>query len=370
MPFVKTLQTIIVVLVMGSLLASSSAFAQEKKQGQEKEEQMATIRLDTDLVTLDVAVTDRDGKRSTTTNGVGLRAEDFAVYEDGVRQKISTFLTTEVPFNLVLLIDTSGSTRDDVGLMRRAALRFLDELRPQDRVAVIQFNKQVELLQDLTANHSRVENALSLLSPGSGTSFYDALQLTFAEALKKVEGRKAVIALTDGVDSYGYQTYEQILPLLEKAGASLYFLELDTESFTEAGMVRDCHDESHFEFSTKQMMKYLKESGRAKLDTYFEGHCAIARTERAQINHRLYESARRELREMGDKTGGHVYPVKQLQQLDAVYSQIAAELHTQYSIAYYPTNEKHDGKWRNVKIEIKRPGFVARTRPGYRAPRN
>ncbi|MDQ3009809.1 MAG: VWA domain-containing protein [Acidobacteriota bacterium] len=376
MPFVKTLQVKVVALVIGLFLASP-ILAQEKKPKQDKEEQMATIRLDTDLVTLDVAVTDRDGKRSAATAGGGLRAEDFAVYEDGVQQKISTFLTTEVPFNLVLLIDTSGSTRDDVGLMRRAALRFLDELRPQDRVAVVQFNKQVELLQDLTANHDQVESALSLLSPGSGTSFYDALQLTFADVLTKVEGRKAVIALTDGVDSYGYQTYEQILPLLEKAGASLYFLELDTESFTEAGMVRDCNDESHFEFSQKQLRKYSKDSGRKessrpKLDSYLEGqgHCTMPRTERAQINHRLYESARRELREMGDKTGGHVYPVKQLQQLDAVYGQIAAELHTQYSLAYYPSNEKHDGKWRNVKVEIKRPGFAARTRPGYRAPLN
>src|SRR6185369_6514602 len=95
------------VLVTGLLLVYSTAFAQEKRQGQQKEEQMATIRLDTDLVTLDVAVTDREGKRSTTTAGGGLRVEDFAVYEDGVRQKISSFLTTEIPFNLVLLIDTS-----------------------------------------------------------------------------------------------------------------------------------------------------------------------------------------------------------------------------------------------------------------------
>jgi VWFA-related protein len=366
MPLEKLLQAKMIVFAVGLLLISLPIFAQEPKQEQGKEGQMATIRVDTDLVTLDVAVTDRDGKRSNT----GLRAEDFTVYEDGVRQKITTFLTTEIPFNLVLLIDTSGSTRDDVGLMRRAALRFLDELRPQDRVAVIQFSKQVELLQELTADHARIESALALLAPGSGTSFYDALQLTVEEELKKADGRKAIIALTDGVDSYGFQTYEQVLPALERASASLYFLELDTESFTEAGMVRDCSNEDHFEFSHKQLLKYQKENRRAKSDAYFEGHCAIPRTERAQINPRLYESARHELREMGDKTGGRVYPVKQLQQLDAIYAQIAAELHTQYSIAYYPSNEKHDGKWRNVKVEVKQSGLTARTRPGYRAPRD
>lgn len=366
MPVVKKLQAKAFTLLLGILISTVPCWAQEKKQDPKKEEEMATIRVNTDLVTLEVAVTDRDGKR----NNMGLRPEDFVIYEDGVRQQIASFQTAEVPFNLVLLIDTSGSTRDDVGLIRRAALRFLDELRPQDRVAVVQFNKQVELLKDLTSDHARVEEALALLTPGTGTSFYDALQLTINDVLGKVEGRKAVIALTDGVDSFGYETYEQILPLLEKDNTSLYFLELDTESFTEAGMKRDCTDESHFEFSQKQLVKFFKDHGRAGAASYLMGHCTISSPERAQINHLLYESARRELREMSDKTGGRVYPVKQLQQLDAAYTQIATELHTLYSVAYYPANEKHDGKWRRIKVEVKRPGFTVRTRSGYRAPLN
>lgn len=382
MPAVKHLSGNLVTftLLITLALCQPALFAQEKKQEQRKQEQNRqeqnrqeqnredTIRLDTDLVMLDMAVTDRDGKRSISAGGAGLRAEDFVVYEDGVRQKISSFFTTEVPFNLVLLIDTSGSTRDDISLIRQAALRFLDELRPQDRVAVVQFNKQIELLEDLTADHAKLEGALALLNAGTGTSFYDAVQLTIEEALKNVEGRKAVIALTDGVDSYGYQTYEQILPALEKTRASFYFLELDTESFTGDGMARDCADENHFEFSRKQLNKYLREYGRAGSRAFFDSHCALPKAERVQINQRLYEAARRELREIADKTGGRVYPVRQLQQLDSVYSQIAVELHTQYSLAYYPSNEKHDGKWRKVKVELKRPGYVVRTRPGYRAP--
>jgi VWFA-related protein len=364
MPVIKNLQAKVIALILGLLLSFAPGWAQEKKQDPKKEEEMATLRVDTDLVTLEVAVTDRDGKRSNT----GLRPEDFVIYEDGVRQKIASFQTAEVPFNLVLLIDTSGSTRDDVGLIRRAALRFLDELRPQDRVAVIQFNKQIELLKDLTSDHAKIEEALALLSPGTGTSFYDALQLTIDDVLGKVEGRKAVIALTDGVDSFGYQTYEEILPLLEKDNTSLYFLELDTESFTEAGMKRDCTDESHFEFSQKQLVKFFKDHGRAGAASYLMGHCTIPAPDRAQINHLLYASARRELREVADKTGGRVHPVKLLQQLDSVYSQIATELHTVYSVAYYPSNEKHDGKWRRIKVDVKRPGFTVRTRSGYRAP--
>ena len=351
-------------LFIGLLSIYLSVTAQEKKPDQKKEDDAATIRVDTDLVTLDVGVADREGNRSTS----GLQVEDFVVFENGVRQKVSSFEATEVPFSLVLLIDTSGSTRGDVELMRRSVRGFLRELRPQDRVALIQFNKEIELLKDLTTDRRAIESALDLLNAGSGTSFYDSMQLALEEVLGKVEGRKAIVALTDGVDSYGYRTYEQISPLLEKGRVSTYFLELDTERFTEAGMVRNCAEDSHFEFSRKQLRKYVKEYAGKISDSYFGSHCELSKMERIQINQRLYESARRELREMAEKTGGRVYPVKELQHLDKAYSQIAAEIRTQYSLAYYPTNEKHDGKWRNVKVEIKRPGFIARTRVGYRAP--
>lgn len=350
-------------LTVCSLLAAWPALAQEPPRSPQKDD-AATLRVDTDLVSLEVTVTDRAGKQPATN----LRAADFVVYEDGVRQQLVSFAATDVPFNLVLLIDTSGSTRDDIALMRRAAQRFLAELRPKDRVALIQFNKQVELLEDLTTERAKIEDALRLLKPGSGTSFYDAMHLTIDEVLKKVDGRKAIVALTDGVDSYGHLTFERVLPALEQTNATTYFLELDTEAFTEAGLLRDCLNDNHFEFSQKQLNKYHQAESRSNVVTKGEEHCLLSRMERMQINRRLYETARRELRELADKSGGRVYPVKQVQQLDAVYAQIAAELRTQYSLAYYPTNERHDGKWRTVRVEIKPPGLAARTRPGYRAP--
>jgi Ca-activated chloride channel homolog len=297
-----------------------------------------------------------------------LNASDFVIYEDGVRQAINSFSATDAPFNLVLLIDTSGSASHEIELMRRAALRFLDELRPRDRVAVIQFSKEVELLKDLTSERAEIEEALRLLKPGTGTSFYDSLKLAIDEVFKEVEGRKAVVVLSDGVDSFGYTTFEQILTEIESSNVLTYFLELDTEEFTQAGMARDCSDESHFEFSRKQFKKYLTEYGKGAVMSENQPHCLLSRLERMQVNRRLYESARRELREMADKTGGRVYPVKDLQQLEPAYSQIAAELRTYYSMSYYPTNEKHNGKWRTLRVKVNRPGFVAKTRPGYRAP--
>ncbi len=347
-------------LVMFSFFAS----AQDKpQQPEKKEDEIDTIKLETDFVSIDVKVMDQAGKRGIG----GLKAADFVVYENGQRQKISSFSEETVPFNLVLLLDTSGSTRDDVSMMQRAALRFLDELRPQDRIAVIQFNKQVELLEDLTSDRSKIEQALGKLKAGSGTSFYDALLLTIDEVFKETPGRKAVVALTDGVDSFGFTTFEQIIEKLENDRTGVYILELDTEEFTAAGMMRDCQEPSHFEFSAKQMKKYLKEYVKDATAIDARNHCLMTRMERMQINRRLYESARREVREMAQKTGGRVLPVKSLQELEPAYSQIAAEIRTQYSIAYYPTNEKRDGKWRSLRVEVKRPGLSAQTRPGYRS---
>ena len=354
---------IIICLLACAILISAQ---QKQDKEQKKEEQTATIRVETEMVSVDVTVVDGVSKRNIPS----LKAEDFVVYENGVRQKISHFSTTDSPFNLALVIDTSGSTQDQVSLMRRAARRFLDELRPKDRVALIQFNEQVELLEDLTADRSKIEKALGLLKPGSGTSFYDAMHLTVDEVLKSVEGRKAIIALTDGVDSFGFGTFAELLPEVEKSGASVYFLELDTEAFTEAGMLRDCLENNHFEFSQKQLKKYLAEYAEDADPSEYESHCQLSQIERMQINRRLYQSARRELRELASQTGGRVHPVKQLQQLDPVYAQIAADLRTQYSIGYYPTNDKHDGQWRTLRVEVKKQGVVASAKPGYRAPKD
>jgi VWFA-related protein len=135
-------------------------------------------------------------------------------------------------------------------------------------------------------------------------------------------------------------------------------------------MMRDCRDDRHFKFSRKQLKKYLEEYAEGVDPAEYQDHCRLSPLERMQINRRLYESARSELRQIADKTGGRVYPVKQLQQLEPAYAQIAAELRTQYSLGYYPTNDKHDGRWRELRVEVKRPGLVVQARPGYRAPKD
>src|SRR5215475_1224156 len=302
----------LMVVALAAFVWRLAAQEPQGKEKQDKQNEMGTIRLNTDLVTVDAIVTDRNGNRVSAA----LRPSDFVIYEDGVRQAINSFSATDAPFNLVLLLDTSGSASAEIELMRRAALRFLDELRPRDRVAVIQFSREVELLKDLTSDRAEIEDALRLLKSGSGTSFYDSLKLAIDEVFKEVEGRKAVVALSDGVDSFGYTTFDQILAEIESSNILTYFLELDTEEVTQAGMTRDCSDENPFQISPKQFKKYLTEygkDGKGVVISANQPHCLLSRLERMLIKPRLYESARRELREMAYKTGGRVYPVKNLQ---------------------------------------------------------
>jgi VWFA-related protein len=344
-------------------------FAQEQSPSDQKvekrEDQSTTIRVDTDLVLIDVKVTDRGDGHVVT----GLQAGEFAVYEDGVAQQIALFSATNVPLSLVLVIDTSGSTQSEVGLMRRAARRFLDELRPQDRVAVVAFSQEIELLSDLTSDQRKTEHALGELQPGQGTAFYDALAVTVAEVLNRAEGRKAVVVLTDGVDSYGRYTYSQLLPELEKGQAAIYVLEIDTEAFTVERLLLDCSDDRHFRLSHKQLRKYAEKFDPGA-QWWSQQYCRFPREKKQQITKRLYELAHQELHELASRTGGRVYPVKALQALGQVYGLIAAELRTQYAIGYYPSNERRDGKWRTLRVQLKADGLVAQTKPGYRAPRD
>jgi len=187
-----------------------------------------------------------------------------------------------------------------------------------------------------------------------------------------VDGRKVIVALTDGVDSSGSQTWEKVLPLIESSGTTVHVLRLATEDFTRAGMTRDCRDPSHFEFSAKQLRKYQAEHVKDGPRAVYQSHCRLTVAERAEINRGLYETAERELDLLAGQTDGRVFPVERLSQLEEAYLEIARALRNVYTLSYYPTNERHDGEWRRLEVEV-RPrnrfgaGLQASTRPGYRA---
>jgi Ca-activated chloride channel family protein len=342
-------------------------------RAQDKDNQDEAIKLKSDLVTVTASAVDRSGNLIKA-----LKAEDFIVYEDGAKQKIEHFASTEEPFTLMLLLDISGSTRDDIALIKHAAKNFLAELRDKDRVGLIVFSGDVEMLADFKDSRAKVEAAVERLTstPGedgyqfstrTGTSFYDALFLTIEETpFKEVEGRKAIVCLSDGVDSTSKMDYAEVAQLVEKSEASVYLLELNTEEATLAGLLKDAKDPEGLNFSPAQIKRYFDEVDPDSVERYKPRQLLSAEIKK-KMNKGLYEIARREMREVAERTGGREYAVRSLNDLAGVYKQVADDLRSQYSIGYYPTNDTHDGRWRKIRVELKKGGTV-RARSGYWAP--
>jgi Ca-activated chloride channel homolog len=332
------------------------------------------IRLKSDLVTLTAAVTDRNGRAIRS-----LKAGDFVVYENGVRQQISHFASSEEPFAVMLLLDLSGSTQDEVDLIKRGARSFLAELRDDDRVGVILFDSKVQVLAEASGNHAGVESAIDGIarSPGTngqrftsstGTSFYDALQGAAEQTtLKQTEGRKAIVCMSDGVDSASRILFKDVAPLVERVEASVYFLELNTEEMTLGGLLKPRTDPGYIQFSQSQIDRFYDRYDRQSMDR-FRPREVMSPLVRREVNAGLYEIARAEMRSLAERAGGRVYPVSALTDLRAVYKQVAADLRAQYSISYYPEDRSRDGKWRAIKVETRAPGATVRARSGYWAP--
>ena len=184
------------------------------------------IKVNTALVTVPVVVTDRYGQFVT-----GLSRNDFRLQENGEPQQITSFSSTEAPFNVALLIDTSRSTRNKLGAIRKAALNFIKQLQPNDRVLIVTFDEKVNFLGDFTSDRRELERAIRSIKSSYLTSLYDALHRTITEKLAPIKGRKAIVALTDGIDTWSRQaTYESTLELVANTGVSSYAIQYDTRN--------------------------------------------------------------------------------------------------------------------------------------------
>jgi Ca-activated chloride channel family protein len=337
-------------------------------------EQDKPIRLRTDLVTVTATVTDRAGRAIK-----GLTADDFDVYEEGVKQKIAHFAPTEEPFTVMLLLDLSGSTLEDIKLIKRAAKAFLAALGSDDRVGVIAFSAEVELIADFTDSRANVDAAIDALATAqaegghrfsfkTGTSFYDALFLAVDESpLKGAGGRKAIVCLSDGVDSTSLMKFPEVAKAVERSEAAVYFLAFDTEQITLARLLKPQSDPGYVNFSQSQIDRYFDEYAPESLDRTRHRR-TLPPTLIKEINKGLYEMARRHQSTLAERTGGRVYKVTALTDLSSVFQQVAGDLRSLYSIGYYPENQRRDGRWRAIRVEV-RGGAQVRARPGYWADR-
>ncbi len=350
-----------------------------KKSGDEVDEG-DVVRVDTQLVSVPAVVTDSAGHPLS-----GLRAENFRLVEDGQPQTIANFGTTETPFEIALLLDTSGSTRDDVALIRAAANSFIAALRPGDRVGIVAFNQAqtvaqpiaaVEVLTPLTGDREALKNAIENLGASQGTPYYDALEriadnIFHDPPSEEVRGRRAVVALTDGVDSSSNSDFATAKMKLSRVGVACYFIQVNTEDFVEDRLMKDCSDDGQLALSQRQIQRYREIFyPKAKADN-FNSFCQMGPFERMSISRELYNLARREMNDLARVSGGRSFVAATLSDARAAFAKVAEDIGTQYSLGYYPTNKARDGKYRSIKLEVRgvKGNAVIRARDGYYAPK-
>ncbi len=337
------------------------------------------VRVETQLVSVPAVVTDRSGRPVT-----GLRAENFVVLEDGKPQHVTNFATTDAPFEVALLLDTSGSTRDELGLIRDAANAFINALRTGDRVGIVAFNNTprngspvatVEVLSGLNSDRQALRAAIEHLGTSNGTPFYDGLgrvadQLFREPPREEVRGRRAVVALTDGVDSSSDSGYDDARAKLARAGVACYFIQVNTEDYVEDRLLKDCQDDGRLALSAKQLERFRQLFVPQAEKADYQDFCRMGQFERMDISRRLYNLARKEMGELARGSGGKAFTAGNQQEAQAAFAQLANEIGTQYSLGYYPANKTRDGRFRQIKVEMREVNdAIVRAREGYYAPK-
>ena len=287
------------------------------------------IRVDSQLVTLNMSVVDRNTNRGL----VGLTKSDFRLFENGTEQQILQFDSSSAPFDLLLLIDLSGSTHEVVKLIRSAALRFVDAARPSDRIGVITFAGQPIVVSPLTLDRQLLHQRIGAMDTSAGgTKLYDATDFAVSQSLHDTKNprRTAIIVMSDGLDG--------TIPGVHTEGSKLDYKEL-------LGRVRE------FDGVLYALWLNTEYEALSPLDTQPEA----------------FDAGYDRMKEMADTGGGVFYEVERLEDLAGAYERVVADLGTMYSLAYRPLDKTRDGKWRTIRVNVARPAAVARGKRGYYA---
>jgi Ca-activated chloride channel homolog len=321
------------------LLMAANAFAQaDKAKPVQSDEE--PIKLHTTLVQVPVVVKEKGGRYLTD-----LRKDDFMIYEDGARQAIEYFGTSEEPFNVALLLDSSGSTADQLQQIKSAALAFIDNLRPQDRVMLVEFNDSVRVLAELTNDREQLRRAIADIQPGEYTQVYEAVYTAVWERLADIEGRKAVILFTDGIDNASSEIVQEdtLDAVIESEDVIVYPIRYSTRADVERRLEK--------KFNAERLINPQK---------------AEADQQKAMIElDQAYRQADEYLDEMARLSGGVVERADQITDLKGALARIADELRKQYWLGYYPPNEKKVES-RRITVRVSRPDAIVRARPGYK----
>lgn len=286
------------------------------------------IRVDTELVSVNVSVVDRG-----TSRGVNdLMKEDFRLYEDNAQQQIAHFESASAPFNLMLLIDLSGSTAKVVELIKAAALHFVQAARPFDRIAVVTFAGGQVVVSPLTTDHEALRQRInSIQRPDGSTKLYDSLAFAMDEIFREAKDsrRNAIVVMSDGMDSTlpnvtgegSTLSYDELLRRVNEFDGVMYSIWVKTQSYEPLSI----HD--------------------IQQETWDQGHD--------------------DLKELAETGGGMFYECLKLEDLAGAYERVVADLGMVYTLSYRPTNKARDGSWRTIRVNVNRPNAVARGKRGY-----
>jgi Ca-activated chloride channel family protein len=307
-----------IVALAAAIAAATGVVAATQEPAPADPQQPPAFRAGVDLVSLNVTVTDASARYITD-----LDVGDFQVYEDGVLQDLSFFSRANLPIALALLIDTSASMETRLSTAQEAAIGFARQLRSQDLAEVVDFDSRVVTLQTFTNSIASLEQAIRRTSAGGSTSMYNAIYIALKDLRKVVATdvedirRQAVVVLSDGEDTSSLLPFEEVLDLAKRSETAIYTIGLrDPDEPTGRG----------------------------------------------------FREAEFVLRQFAQETGGRAFFPNEVGELPGIYSQIADELSSQYTVGYTSRNPKRDGAWRRVVVRVSRQGASARTKLGYFGP--
>jgi Mg-chelatase subunit ChlD len=402
--------------------APKPASTQPETPPQEPQD-IETLKTDTDLVTVPLIASDKSGTYITD-----LKQEEFAIFEDGVQQQIAFFGKVAAPFHVVLMLDTSSSTQDNLKQIQQAAIAFVEQLQPVDRVKVISFDDSVKDLNEFTSNRETLRSAIYSTRSGAGTKVYDAVELAL-NTIRTIRGRKAIVIFTDGMDWHSdHATFDGTVRWLDEEGVMVYPIRYDTRATTERlareqsgggapqlptiGVIRQPppggttaptfpSDDQVPTSGTRprtgpfglplpeDIMRRRREEedrrdpnrdpsrmppnrtprlpGEPPDDRTLPGRSSGPDDNIKAMLDMAYFTADSYLRALAEKSGGRLLRADTLKSLPDAFAQIAAELRTQYMLGYYPINKERDERYRNIKVTTTRKQVVIRARPGYLA---
>jgi len=324
------------------------------KTGPEEVDAGDVVRVNTTLVTIPVSVMDRAGRYVPNLN-----KQDFRIWEDDVEQEVAFFSSADKPFSVVLMIDTSGSTRFRLEEIQDAAINFVNQLRPDDRVMVVSFDDDIKVLADFTSDRERLRKAILRTHTGDGTKLYDAIDMVINQRLNQIQGRKAIVLFTDGVDTTSrHANYQSTVMDSEELDALIYPVQYDTFSDVTAG--GPTFPGGNQDDVLIQILGGIFGGGRNRRGGIGGGGRGPAGSSRQE-----YEIANRYLRDLSENTGGREYQADSMQNLATAFANVAEELRRQYSIGYYPKRPAQPGQRRQIRVRTNQPNLAVKSRDSY-----